>query len=61
MLAQKSMFPQDFLVNASITEATMRADFEEVAQTTLCTLDIDSTLNETIWQDFFKSFRSDNN
>lgn len=61
MLAQKSMFPQDFLVNASITEATMRSDFEEVAQTTLCTLDIDSTLNETVWQDFFKAFNSDNN
>lgn len=54
LLSEKTLFPHDFR-NTSVAEASMKADFEEIAHTALCKLDIDKILNEPSWQTFFKN------
>ena len=50
---ERMLFPEVF--DSPLGEADLRSDFERKAAYELCELDVEATLGEAVWQEFFKN------
>lgn len=50
---KRTLFPVSH--DPSLDEDNMKLEFEKASKTTLCTVDVEETLSQETWQNFFKS------